>query len=75
MVSVQKRLENTNNILCAFTIDNGMAIGSKKAGGCIVEAVVILKGNEDGTTTLYINQDKLDELNGNVVYKNLADEL
>lgn len=75
MVNVQKKLKGTDNVLAAFTIDNGIAIGNKKSGGYYVDAVVVLQGNEDGTTTLYVNQDKLDELNGNVIYKNFNENL
>jgi hypothetical protein len=75
MVSVQKKLKGTNNVLAAFTIDNGVAIGKKKSGGYLVDAVVFIKGNDDGTATLYINEDKLEELNGNVVYRKFDDEI
>lgn len=75
MVRVQKKLKGTNNVLVAFTVDNGMAIGKKKSGGYFVDAVVFIKGNDDGTTTLYINEDKLEELNCNVVYKKFDDEI
>lgn len=75
MVNVQKKLKGTDNVLAAFTVENGIAIGSKKSSGYYVDAVVVLKGNEDGTVTLYINQDKLDGLNGNVVYKNFNEDL
>lgn len=75
MANLQKKIKGTENVLAAFMIDNGMAIGSKKQGGYYVDAVVILTGNEDGTTTLYINDDKLEELNGNVVFKKFADEI
>lgn len=69
MVNVQKKLKGTNNVLAAFTVENGMAIGVKKSGSCYVDGVVIIKGNDDGTTTLYINRDKLDEINGKIVHK------
>lgn len=75
MVSVQKKLQGTNDVLGAFTIDNGMAIGSKKSGDCIVEAIVTIYGSEDCTVNLVINQDKLAELKGKVIYKNLKDSL
>lgn len=75
MVNVQKKLQGTKNVLAAFTTENGMAIGSKISGEHIVEAVVIIKGNEDGTSTLYINEDKLKELKCKVVYKNFADKM
>lgn len=75
MVNVQKKLKGTNNVLAAFTLDNGMAIGKKKSGGYLVDAVVFIEGNDDGTVTLYINEDKLEELNGNVVYTKFNDEI
>ena len=74
MVNVQKKLKGTNKVLAAFTIDNGIAIGCKNTGGYFVDAVVFIKGNDDGTATLYINEDKLEELNGKVVYKKFDDE-
>ena len=74
MVSVQKKLKNTNNVLAAYTFDNGMAIGCKKSGDCVVEAVVMFQGNEDGTVDLIINRDKLKALNGRMIIHNSEED-
>ena len=62
MVSVQKKLNKSNKVLAAFTFETGMAIGCKNSGGCTVNSVVFIKENEDGTTTMVINKEKLEEL-------------
>lgn len=74
MVNVQKKLKNTGKVLAAFTTEKGMAIGAKNEGGMYVDAIVVIESNGDGTSTLYINQDKLDTIKGQIVVKNFDDD-
>lgn len=73
MANVKKKIKGTDNVLVAFVVENGLAIGKKNSGDYCCNAVVYLEGNEDGTTTLHINEDILKELNGKVEYTNFFD--
>ena len=75
MISVQKKLKNSNNVLAAWCFDTGMSIGLKNSGDRKAEAIVIIEQNDDGTVKLRINEDKLNELNGTIVYGNSKEDV
>lgn len=73
---IQKKISE-KHVLGAWQFDNGkargMAIGSKPQGSVFAEGVVMLLSDDEGKVHLVINQDKLNELNGEIHIKNYTD--
>lgn len=75
MSELRKKLKKQNIELVAFKTDNGIAIGKKNPNGFYCDAVAVLKECKDGTVKLVINKDTLKSIGGEVVMKNLADDM
>ena len=69
---ISKKIDN-GNVLGAWTMENlkarGIAIGTRKQGDGLTEAVVMLLSDKDGAVHLVINEDKLKSIGGEIHIK------